>query len=314
MMIMAAVDTIGGVRDPHGALCMKTSLLFLSILVLPAAVPAQGPSPAIPRRAVGLTFAGMVGDQPFACGQHYQKIGTGGAEAWATEFRFFVHGIRLVRDDGVEVAMTLAQDSLWQNGDVALVDFEDATGPCANGTPETNRTVRGTVPEGRYTGVRFLVGVPFERNHLELASQPSPLTLSRLFWSWTTGYKFIRLDMRSVHPDSAGVTLPWVLHLGSTQCTKAEDSPKATACAVGNRPEITLKGLDPDRDVIVLDVAALLAGVDLAKNMPKTAAGCMSSPDDVDCGPMFAALGLAHPAAPASGVAPAFRVGRRSTP
>lgn len=292
---------------------MRNLWLPLASLLVPAGLVAQGPSLEAPRRAVGISFRGMVANAPFACGTHYQDIGLGKAEAWATEFRFFVHGIRLLREDGVEVPVTLTQDSLWQNGEVALVDFEDATGPCANGTPEVHDVVAGTVPDGRYTGIKFAVGVPFERNHLELATQPSPLTLSRLFWSWTTGYKFARVDMRSARTDSVGLTTPWVLHLGSTGCTKADDSPRAASCSTPNRPTITLNAFDPDRDVIAFDLAALLAGVDVQKNQPKTAAGCMSGPDDADCGPMFAALGLPHPAAPTTPVPQAFRVVRRAS-
>lgn len=56
--------------------------------------------------------------------------------------------------------MTLDQDGAWQLGDLALLDFEDASGACANGTAGMNTTLRGTVPEGEYTGLSFTIGVP----------------------------------------------------------------------------------------------------------------------------------------------------------
>ena len=57
--------------------------------------------------------------------------------------------VRLVKADGSEVPVTLTQDGLWQVDDVALLDFENATGACANGTEETRDVVEGTVPAGR---------------------------------------------------------------------------------------------------------------------------------------------------------------------
>ena len=70
------------------------------------------------------------------------------------------------------------------------------------------------MPAGNYTGVRFEVGLPFDKNHAEVTLQPSPLNLSRMFWNWNAGYKFMRLDIRST-----GQPRGWLVHLGSTGCT-----------------------------------------------------------------------------------------------
>jgi uncharacterized repeat protein (TIGR04052 family) len=174
-------------------------------------------------------------------------------------------------------------------------------------------SIRGTVPAGKYTGVRFIVGVPVERNHLDLAAQHAPLSISRMFWSWTTGYKFMRIDLRSVRPDTTA-TVPWVIHLGSTECTANATKGEPSTCANGNRPEIVFKQFDVTRDAVVLDLAALVANADLMSNQPKTAAGCMSGTDDGDCAPVFSALGLAHPREEAPAVQKAFRVWQKAIP
>jgi hypothetical protein len=50
---------------------------------------------------------------------------------------------------------------------------------------------------------------------------------------------------------------------------------------------------DPSRNVIVADLAALVADTNLSVNQPSTAPGCMSEPNDRDCVGIMNALGLA---------------------
>jgi uncharacterized repeat protein (TIGR04052 family) len=148
-------------------------------------------------------------------------------------------------------------------------------------------------PAATYRGLAFTLGVPFARNHADLSAQAPPLSLSRLFWSWNGGYKFLRVDMRATQADSAATA--WVIHLGSTGCAGEAGAKAPSRCAQPNRAEIRLTGFNPQEDVVVADLAALLARSDVRRNQPQTAMGCMSAPSDVDCGGLFAALGLSHP-------------------
>lgn len=248
-----------------------------------------------PLRTVSLNFRAVVGDRPFACGETYHNIGVGQSSFTPSEFRVFVHGVQLVTRGGDRVPLTLAQDGRWQNGDLAMLDFENGTGPCSNGTPELHSTITGTAPDGDYVALEFQLGVPFERNHGDLAAQPAPLSVTRMFWSWNGGHKFVRLDGRTQTGKN------WVLHLGSTGCTpEGTASAPPTACAQRNAVGVRFDEFDPARDVIVADVAALYRASDLEDNQPQTAAGCMSSPADWDCAPIFRALGLPFGAAPAT--------------
>jgi uncharacterized repeat protein (TIGR04052 family) len=248
-----------------------------------------------PMRAVSINFRAVVGDRDFACGQSYDNIGVGKSTFTPSEFRVFVHDVHVVTRSGQRVAVALEQDGRWQNGDVAMLDFEDGTGPCSNGSPDLRTTILGMIPEGDYVALEFQIGVPFERNHNDLASQPSPLSVTRMFWSWNAGHKFIRLDGRTATNKS------WVLHLGSTGCAPTGTaSAPPTECVQRNAVAMRFDNVDLARDVIVADVAALYRESNLEDNQPQTAAGCMSGPTDRDCGPIFKALGLPFNDAPSA--------------
>ena len=123
---------------------------------------------------VSISLAAVVGARPFSCTESYEGIGTTDSTVRMTDFRFYVSNVRLTKADGSAVPLTLKQDGLWQLDDVALIDFEDATGACSNGTPQTRTIIEGTAPAGSYTGVTFDLGLPFDKNHRDPAVQPSP--------------------------------------------------------------------------------------------------------------------------------------------
>lgn len=277
---------------------MRARGLLLAGLFL-AAFSAEAADP----KAVSLRFKAMVGSEPFACGRSYDGIGTAKARITPQDLRFYVSEVQLIDQAGKAVPVDLTQDRKWQHRDVALLDFEDKSGPCLNGTTETNLMVRGTVPAGDYAGVRFTLGVPFGLNHEDALLAYSPLNLSGLFWSWLGGYKFLRLDMAVSQGPG------FVVHLGSTACQPAGGmamggahaghgravgaaTQRPAKCDNPNRPTIAFAAFDPDKDVIVADIAALLAKTDVTVNQPDTALGCLSAPDDKDCTGVMAAFGL----------------------
>ena len=244
-----------------------------------------GGSGGATNQPVEVAFAARVGGEDFACGADFAGVGTGDAATTFLDFRLYVHDVRLVAGDA-EVPVELDQDGVWQTEDVALLDFEDKTGACANGTSDTNTIVRGTVPPGSYSGVRFKVGVPFALNHADAATAPSPLNLSALFWNWQGGHKFVRIDARA-----EGAATPFNFHLGSTGCDGDPATGGVTACSSPNVVEVSLDGFDASANTIVLDYLPLVAGLDLSAD-EGGAPGCMSGAQDPECGPMFEALGL----------------------
>ena len=247
-----------------------------------AATPTPGPLP------VSVRFEARVGERPFACGEQYAGIGRTASTISVTDFRFYVSNLRLLTAAGAEVPVALEQDGLWQHEDVALLDFEDGSGRCADGTAEVRDVVTGTIAPGDYVGVRFDLGVPFGLNHREVTVAPSPLNLTRMFWSWNGGYKFARIELRS-----RGQPQGWMVHLGSTGCAPA-DGPSTVplTCRNPNRAAVHLAPFAAGSDIVQFDLAAMLAGADVDANQDNTPRGCMSGPEDRDCTAVLDALGL----------------------
>lgn len=243
--------------------------------------------------AITLSFAAKVDGQAAACGTVYEDLGTAGTDVTLKDFRLFVHGVRLLVDGGAPVPLTL-DESAWQHDGVALLDFEDATGPCQEfGTAAMNASITGTVPAGTVvTGVAFEIGVPFAQNHLDPAgAPPAPLDASGMFWAWRSGYKYLRIDLLNEAPAPGN---GWFIHLGAGGCVS--DAPTVApdaACAKPNVPTITVDAFDPSTDTLVLDAGALIAAADVAVNTEATPPGCMSgATEPAECDPVFDALGL----------------------
>ena len=278
---------------------------------------------ALAQQPVTLRFDARVGNDAFACGRTYVSASN---VAFAVEdFRFYIHDAQLLKADGGAVAITLEQDGKWQRDNAALLDFEDKTGACGNGTAETRHEVRGTVPAGEYRGVRFTLGLPFALNHQDATIAQAPFNVTSLFWNGRGGYKFARIDLVAKTAD--GRPNPFPIHLGSTLCTTASAGAMAghdgapsgghggaagmmtppTVCANPNRVTVEFNGFNPARDRIVADLGALIKGTDIRTNhgdMP----GCMSAPNDNDCVAIMKNFGIAFRGVP--GEQAFFRINR----
>lgn len=255
------------------------------LLVLACAIGLGGCGDSTSRMPVTLTFAGQAGSQSFACGASFDGLGTASTTFTARDFRFYAHDFRLVSAGGLEVPIDLGDDGKWQREGVALLDFEDGSGPCESGNTDTNFEVVGHVPEGEYVGVRFRLGVPAAMNHLNSDIEPAPMNVSTMFWGWSGGYKYVRID------GSTPELTSFRLHVGATACA-GDFVDGATVCGNPNRAEVELSDFDASRDVIVADLATLFAGADLSANTVDSPEGCMSDAADDDCAPLFSALGL----------------------
>lgn len=278
---------------------MDRSLRRLALALACAAPLASSCVPEEPTRPLALDFVGVVNDRPFACGARYEGIGTTGSTLVAGDFRFYVHDVRVTTEDGLEHPVRLDDDGVWQSGGVALLDFEDGGSGCDGGNAPTNARLVGTIAESAaaITGVRFRVGVPESRNHLDAATAPSPLNLTAMFWGWEAGYRFLRVEGATSGQPS------WRLHVGAAGCSGSAREGTRT-CARRNEAVIALDEYDPELDVIVADLASLLATSDVDSD-GGGAPGCESSASDPECAVLFEALGID------SGSQSFFRVGPR---
>ena len=227
---------------------------------------------------IELEFAITVGDIPFVCGQMNENLGATETEYAFTDMRMFVHDVVLVSTDGQEYPVQIDDDGIWQRDGIVLLDFENG---CENGTSQMNTKVVGRVANTNTNSIRFSVGIPPEVNSNEtvLEGRGSPLNQTAMFWSWMSGYKYIRLD---------GAAGPFRFHLGATGCDSAFQ------CDEVNIPTIQIDGFEPREHQIRLDLGHLLAETDISTNSPGTAPGCMGESIDPDCTSIFERLGLGN--------------------
>lgn len=269
----------------------------LALVAAVAAVAACDDDPTEPAAPIAVTvdFAALVGGAAFACCNTYPSVGVANTTITPVDYRFYVHDVTFIAADGSEEVVELDQDGTWQRDNVALLDFESGTGPCVNGTSAMNTSVRGTVPDGTYTGLRFTLGVPEDLNHADQTTAAAPLDLTSLFWSWNGGYKFLRIDHTSeAQPEG------WFVHLGSTGCTPSGDpTVPATSCSNPHRPTFEFASFDWETDEVAADLGALLADSDVSRNTG--AKGCMSFPSDPECAVVMNNLGLAYEGSQPSG-------------
>jgi uncharacterized repeat protein (TIGR04052 family) len=248
---------------------------------------------------IAIEFEARVGEEAFECGRVYSGVGSSGLDVEPQDLRFFVSDVRLIEASGREEPVTLDTAAPWQTADVALLDFEDASGGCAAGTPDTNSRLTGRVFPADYVGVAFRVGVPESINHVDPALQPPPLELGSMSWGWLLGYRFLRAELAPV--DEAGpVPGAALLHLGSTAC-RGNPQAGTVVCANSNRNDVRLDEFDALTNSVVFDVAALFESTDLASD-----ALCHSTGEF--CPGPFSSLGIDFDTGAPSEGQTAFRV------
>lgn len=265
-------------------------------------------SVSTPTNDVTLNFQAKVGTANFACGTTYSGangVGTNSTDLVARDFRFYINDIRLVKADNSEVSISLNQDGAWQYQNVALLDFEDGTAGCAattGPTTATNAQVKGTIPQSSgvaYTKIKFRLGIPLSLNHLDVNTASAPLNVSAMFWAWTSGRKFARLDFLTSGGGGYNAS-SFNVHLGSTSCTGTNPVSSNADCNSANRAEITLNIPVASQTnlagvaamTLVADLRELLKDIDLNTADQGVAPGCMSGNTDPECRGVMTRFGL----------------------
>ncbi|MGB3263096.1 MAG: MbnP family copper-binding protein [Microcoleus sp.] len=274
---------------------------------------------------IEIKFSAAVGEKSFNCGESYSNLGTSAATVTPTDFRFYISEVGLIDGSGKAVPLTLKQDGKWQHQNVALLDFENKSGACANGTAEIRDRVIGTIPKGNYKGLQFTLGVPFSLNHEDASLAPSPLNLTSLWWNWRGGYKFLRIDIKNQIADQnpgsksgkessqiahsagnrggshGGGLQGFMIHLGSTGCKAEGNNQKPNICAIPNTSQVIFSNFDPTNNTVIADLKSLVSQTNLTANQANTPPGCMSEPNDGDCAGIMKNLGLPFGNKPAAG-------------
>lgn len=271
--------------------CLTSRLALIALAGL-AGCAAKQPVP-VAEQAVTLDFALVAGAQPVTCGVPFGPLGRDRKLLSLHDARFYVQDVALIDTAGQRVPLRLDIND-WQDAQVALLDFEDASGHCAGGTPATHTRVTGHVAPGHYRGLSLTLGVPQALNHTSTELQGAPLDLAAMGWSWQAGRKFIKVEVDPVggvtKADGARAST-WYLHLGATGCSGNPVTGETVACLRANRIALTLGDFDPATQQVALDLAALFRDSTLGADQG-AAVGCMSGPSDPECVTLFPRLGL----------------------
>lgn len=185
-----------------------------------------------------------------------------------TDLRLYVSGVEQRDSDG-----------RWRaagENPVTLIDFEDGSGACQNGTAAVATRVESVRADT--DGLRFEVGVPFELNHADPLQATFPLNQPVMHWHWRSGYKFLRVGV-----EKNGIR--WHVHLGSTGCEGPMTA--VSRCAAPNRALVTLADWVPG-DKIEVKLDALLAGV----TIDDSARHCLAATSNPACIAIARNLGL----------------------
>ena len=189
-------------------------------------------------------------------------LACGTGQVWG-QLGFYVSSLRLLDAQGASIPVRLdANPTQSQPDGVALVawtgdclQYGDADADADSEKPGTgNPVVTGRAASATYQAFEFELGVPFESNHANPLAAPPPLNVASMFWTWQTGYKFLRLD----------IATDWSFHLGSTGCVSESAVRPPESCDRPNRATIRLPAAAAFDGVVVVDLDGLLAGLDIA--------------------------------------------------
>jgi len=262
------------------------------------------------KEPVTISFRAQVGEEIFQCGRSYAGVGKPAVTVTPIDFRYYITNMSLIDKKGHHVPVELDQDGVWQYRDAALLDFEDGTGGCQEGNAGINKAVHGKVPRGQYVGLAFAVGLPFDLDHGDATLAPSPLNVTSMFWAWSPGYRFLKIDLFAGPADAKGKDQAgFSVHIGSMGCDGVTLTDRPTQCLRPNVVSVEFAAFDPAHQVVIADLKEMLSDTDVTKNMPDSPPGCMSSELDDDCRGVLPAFGLPFGDGPVS-VQRAFRTGQ----
>jgi hypothetical protein len=106
-------------------------------------------------------------------------------------FKYYVSNVKLIKDDGTKYEVP---------NSYFLIDANDTNSLKVN---------MADIPGGKYTGIEYVIGVDSTRN--VSGSQTGALDPANgMFWSWSTGYIFMKLEGQS----SAAANNSYTYHIG----------------------------------------------------------------------------------------------------
>ena len=151
------------------------------------------PTPSTETGSVKLEFENLVDALPLVFGTKY--VNQNGDTFTVSKFKYFISNIVLTKEDNSVYAETESYHQLSHS----------STGP--------NKLTIANVPIGNYTSIRFMLGVDSARNTSGAQTGDlDPAKVGDMYWSWSTGYIFLKLEGNSPQSSAAGKFITY--HIG----------------------------------------------------------------------------------------------------
>ncbi len=179
---------------------------------------------------------------------------TWGENISVNHLKFFIHDVQLLATDGNFHKAILPDLYPWQLNNTAFIKLDDS-GETSRSKIDIQIQAPTERANDKYQGIRFVLGVPPEYNHVDPLQTESPFNVSSMFWSWQMGYKYFRFDLSYEQANFA-------FHVGSTGCKSPSSlRPPREPCTQPNLATITLMGFDPETHEINVNVHSILKNI-----------------------------------------------------
>lgn len=168
-----------------------------------ASCPGAAPTPLSATTRLDLPVRVTINAVPAVVGE--TGVAKNGREFRLSLFKFFLSQPTLLDAEGKETkAQFVNEAGTPEPYELHLIDLDDAG---------TQLLHLATAP-GKYTSLRFGVGVPAACNVMNSTSQVYPLNPdSEMFWDWASRFIFIRIEGSS-RPNATAEWQPFLYHVG----------------------------------------------------------------------------------------------------
>ncbi len=164
----------------------------------PEVTPITPVAPVIPadttkKGELTIVFENMVGTEPLVFGKNFKT--SNGDSFKISKFNYFISNIVITKDDNTQFT---------ENNSYHLVKHSSTS---------TYTFHLKNIPVGSYKSIRFMIGVDSARNISGAqAGDLDVVIASDMFWSWSTGYIFLKLEGTAPKSGDSGKMLEY--HIG----------------------------------------------------------------------------------------------------
>lgn len=149
--------------------------------------------------SLAIKFDNFVGNDAVALKNKTYK-NAAGEDFNITLLQYYVSNIQLVRKDG----------------SVYTVPQDDSYFLIRESRPETKNITLNNIPQGKYIGLKFVIGIDSARSASEIAYRKGCLDVAAdaqdMYWAWNSGYIFVKMEGSS--PQSTLKENIYMYHIG----------------------------------------------------------------------------------------------------